>query len=100
MSLTEYLRLGQEATTKKKGKKPGKLRIRGKRFTITGKVGSWARHQVERMITNKGGRVLPNVTGATDFLVVGYRPGRTKIEAAERRNIKQLPAKDLIVAIQ
>ena len=55
--------------------------IAGKTFVLTGSL-SLPREQVKREIQRLGGKVINSVSGKTDFLVSGTRPGTTKLKKA------------------
>ena len=42
------------------------------------------------MIADAGGQLQSQVTARTDYLVIGQKPGRGKIEAASRHKVERL----------
>lgn len=50
---------------------------------VTGKIPPYTRAEVQKLINNAGGFALSTVSRYTDILVVGDRPGKTKLEAAD-----------------
>ena len=49
--------------------------VAGKTFVVTGKLEGVTRNEIEGMIQGHGGRTSSSVTRATDYLVVGEKPG-------------------------
>jgi DNA ligase (NAD+) len=58
-------------------------------FVLTGALAGYTRDQARRLIEARGGRVADAVTGRTDAVVAGERPG-AKLAAARRLGIRVL----------
>lgn len=56
---------------------------------FTGKL-SITREAAEAHAARYGLRVQKRVDSGTDYLVVGERPGNTKLEAAQRHNVRRI----------
>ncbi len=60
--------------------------LSGKTFVFTGELDNYKRSEAKQAVENKGGRATSNVSGETDFVVAGKRPG-SKLEEAEERGV-------------
>ena len=65
------------------------LPLAGLSFVLTGTLSSMSRSRADAMIKELGGTNTSNVTGKTDYLLVGEGPG-SKLEAARRLGTKLL----------
>jgi DNA ligase (NAD+) len=59
----------------------------GKTFVLTGALDSMTRDEAGDLIEKAGGKVAGSVTGKTDYVVAGYKPG-SKLDKAEKLGIK------------
>ncbi len=75
------------------GKKQTKS-LAGKQFVLTGTLETLSRDEAKELITSSGGRVTSSVTGKTDYLLVGEKPG-SKLETAKSLGIKIIDEKAL-----
>lgn len=50
-------------------------RLQGKKFVFTGDLGGWTRQEAEAEVAAQGGQATGSVSKATDFVVVGDKPG-------------------------
>ena len=69
--------------------------LSGKNLTLTGTLQKYGREDARRLITEAGGRLQSQVSATTDFLVVGERPGRSKLEKAAALDIPAISESDL-----
>lgn len=61
--------------------------IAGKTFVVTGKLdGGVTRNDIEGIIQSHGGRTSSSVAKATDYLVVGEKPG-SKLDKAQQLGV-------------
>lgn len=67
---------------------------KGKTVVVTGKF-SVTRAALERMISAAGGYADSRVTSHTDCLLVGDRPGATKLNAAKLHGVTLIPTKEV-----
>lgn len=88
---------GSLKVREKRATPKGAIRIAGNEFVITGTL-SRVRARVEESIIRMGGRVSGRVTSSTDYLVVGDKPGETKLRAAAAHLVPQITESDLIDA--
>ncbi|NOY35896.1 MAG: NAD-dependent DNA ligase LigA [bacterium] len=79
--------LGREAP------KSGKLK--GKKFVLTGSLGSMPREEAKEKIIALGGEVASSVSKNTDFVVAGKDPG-SKYERAKQLGVKTLNEKEFL----
>ena len=60
----------------------------GKTIVVTGELASMSRDEAEELVRSLGGKAASSVSKATDLLVVGEKPGGTKMRAAEKHGTK------------
>ncbi len=60
--------------------------LSAKKFVLTGTLKSHSREQAKRLIVDAGGQMQVQVSASTDYLIVGQKPGRKKLETA--KNLK------------
>ncbi len=74
------LRMADETPEEQPDEQP----LNGLSFVITGTLPSMSREAAAALITAHGGRVTGSVSGNTDYLLVGDKPGGTKTRQAEK----------------
>jgi len=91
--LEELSRLGvcPERMVEDAGERP----LEGKTFVMTGALTRWSREDARSIIESRGGRISNSLSGKTDFLVVGDRPG-SKLKKAEQLGVKILDEDELV----
>ena len=62
----------------------------GKTFLYTGTFANFEREALEQKIEANGGKVVSGVSGKLDFLIVGEKPGSSKIEKAKKLNVTMI----------
>ena len=72
----------------------GNSGIHGKNFVVTGKLDGMTRNEAEGMIQEHGGRTSSSVTKATDYLVVGEKPG-SKLTKAQQHGVPVISQDEL-----
>jgi hypothetical protein len=60
-------------------------------IVVTGEIPGYKRSQIAEIISYSGGRLAPVVTYSTNYLVVGLKPGKTKLDKAIRIGTFQPP---------
>lgn len=92
MNLRKEIKEVKEKTPYKKRE----FTLVGKNVAITGKHSRYKRLELLNIISRAGGEVNENVTTLTDCLLVGNRPGKTKLNRARRYGIKELDLNEII----
>lgn len=65
-------------------------KLAGLNIVVTGVISGMDRYDVERFIKDNGGNPQKSVTKKTDYLVVGYKPGASKLTKAAGYGTKQI----------
>jgi DNA ligase (NAD+) len=73
--------------------------LKGLTFVFTGELENYTRDEAEERVESLGGRATSNVSGNTDFLVVGKKPG-SKLDAAKKNSVKILDEKEFEKLLQ
>ncbi len=68
----------------------GADRLAGTTICITGELSSMTREEAEEAVRALGGKAASSVTKETDYLVVGEKPGASKMTAAQRYGTKRI----------
>ena len=61
--------------------------LQGKTFVFTGTLENYTRSQAKKQVEDLGGKATSSVSGETDFLVAGKKPG-SKLEDAEKYGVE------------
>jgi DNA ligase (NAD+) len=69
--------------------------LTGLSFVITGTLPTMSREAAAEYIESQGGRVTSGVSGNTDYLLVGDRPGGTKVRQAEKLGVTPISEEEL-----
>jgi DNA ligase (NAD+) len=59
----------------------------GKQIVFTGKLAS-PRTELEKLAKKIGAKTTGSISGKSDFLVVGQKPGKVKLAAAKKYSVK------------
>ena len=78
----------------KKNKKDGFLT--NKNFLITGKLNGMSRAEAKSLIENNSGSIISSVSNKLDYLIVGEKPTKRKVDAAKDLNIEIINQEDLV----
>ncbi|MDC1154635.1 NAD-dependent DNA ligase LigA [Candidatus Pelagibacter sp.] len=65
-----------------------------KTFVLTGKMNGVSRAEAKSLIEQNSGSIASNISKKIDFLIVGEKPTKRKIESAKENNIKILNQND------
>ena len=69
--------------------------LKGKNFLLTGKLEKMSRAEAKVLIEQNSGNVVSNVSKKLDYLVVGEKPTKRKVDTAKELKIKIINQKDL-----
>ncbi|MBR2753788.1 NAD-dependent DNA ligase LigA [Candidatus Saccharibacteria bacterium] len=84
--LTELGELGVEPLEEKGGSLP----LEGKSYVVTGTLSSMGREEAESKLRDLGATATSSVTKNTTALIVGEKPGKSKIEKADKLGISRM----------
>ena len=82
--------------TKPEGLKPFGGPLSGKTFVITGVLSGMSREEAEEAVRTNGGKTSSSVSGNTDYLVAGEKPGTAKYEKAKELGLKIISGKEFM----
>ncbi|MFC6859411.1 exonuclease domain-containing protein [Zunongwangia atlantica] len=68
----------------------------GLRFVISGNFQNFSRTEMQKIITQNGGRVTGSVSGLTNYLVCGTEPGQAKLGKARSTGTRVLSENDFL----
>ena len=88
--LAKVLSIKNNETYKKNGP------LRDKTFLITGKLDGISRAEAKSLIEKNSGSIISNVSKKLDYLIIGEKPTKRKIEDAKELNVKILNQNDLL----
>jgi DNA ligase (NAD+) len=96
-SLVDRLAKEMEIVPVTGGKSTGPLS--GKSFVLTGSLDTMSRSEAKDMIKAAGGKVVSSVSAATDYLLVGDKPG-SKLDKAKKIGVDVLNEQDFLAMVQ
>lgn len=64
--------------------------LEGKTFLYTGTFASMSREELESRIEANGGKLVSGVSAKLNFLIVGEKPGTSKLDKATKLNVKMI----------
>jgi DNA ligase (NAD+) len=67
----------------------------GVTFVITGSLPTMSREEATEFIENHGGRVTSSISGSTNYLLAGERPGGTKVKKAAELGVRSISEEGL-----
>lgn len=73
--------------------------LTGKTFLYTGTFVNFEREALEQKIEANGGKVVSGVSGKLDFLIVGDKPGASKIQKAQKLNVKMISEEEFMAML-
>ena len=82
--LEKILKINDEKEIKTNSKFKNKI------FMLTGKLSNMSRSEAKSLIEKNSGSIISNVSKKLDFLIIGEKPTKRKIEAAKKLNIRIL----------
>ena len=72
----------------------------GIRFVISGNFQNFSRTEMQKIITQNGGRVTGSVSGLTNYLVCGTEPGQAKLGKARSTGTRVLSENDFLALMR
>ncbi len=76
-------------------KKTMNSKVEGKKFVVTGVLGSMSREQVKEKIRQAGGKWVSSVSKNTDYVVAGENPG-SKVDKAKKLGVKVISESEFL----
>ena len=70
--------------------------LRNKTFMLTGKLEGISRAEAKSLIEQKSGSIISNVSKKLDYLIVGEKPTKRKVDTANEIGVKVLNQNDLL----
>ena len=70
--------------------------LKNKTFMLTGKLEGMSRAEAKSLIEQNSGYIISNVTKKLDYLIIGDKPTKRKVETAKELKIKILNQSDLL----
>lgn len=78
---------------------PNQLPLHGQSYIISGTLDSMGREEAEDDLRKKGATITSGVVKTTTALIVGAKPGKSKLEKAEKLGIKIITEADFLKLI-
>ena len=73
--------------------------LAGKTFLYTGTFDSLSREELEQKVEANGGKIVSGVSAKLSFLIVGDKPGGSKIDKATKLNVKMISEAEFLEMI-
>lgn len=70
--------------------------LEGKTFLYTGTFASMSREELENRIEANGGKLVSGVSAKLNFLIVGEKPGASKLDKANKLNVKMISEEEFL----
>lgn len=70
--------------------------LEGKSFLYTGTFSGMTREELEAKIEANGGKLLSGVSAKLNYLIVGEKPGASKLDKANRLNVKLISEEEFL----
>ncbi len=69
--------------------------LKNKTFMLTGKLNGMSRAEAKSLIEKNSGSIISNVSNKLDYLIIGDKPTKRKVDAAKEFNVKILNQNEL-----
>ncbi len=86
--LSKIISINKKTETKKDGP------LKNKNFMLTGKLENMSRAEAKSLIEQNSGNIISNISKKLDYLIIGDKPTKRKIDSAKELNIKILNQSD------
>lgn len=70
--------------------------LEGKTFLYTGTFASMSREELENKIESNGGKLVSGVSAKLNFLIVGEKAGASKLDKANKLNVKMISEEEFL----
>ncbi|MCC5932510.1 MAG: NAD-dependent DNA ligase LigA [Cyclobacteriaceae bacterium] len=70
--------------------------LQGKSFVISGVFKTMSREELQKKITDNGGKLLSGISGNVNYLVAGENMGPAKLEKAKKLNVNIISEEDFL----
>ncbi|MFN8344132.1 MAG: NAD-dependent DNA ligase LigA [Spirosomataceae bacterium] len=70
--------------------------LEGKTFLYTGTFAGMSREELENKIEANGGKLVSGVSAKLNFLIVGEKPGASKLDKANKLNVKMISEEEFL----
>ena len=74
--------------------------LKGKTFLVTGKLNGISRAEVKSLIEDNAGTTVSSVSKKLNFLIIGDKPTKRKVENAKNLNIQILNQKTIFKNVE
>ena len=74
--------------------------LQNKTFMLTGKLNGMSRAEAKSLIEQNSGSIISNVSKKLNYLIIGDKPTKRKVDAAKELNIKILNQKDFFKMLE
>ena len=75
-------------------------RLAGLKFVISGTFARHSRDELKKMIDENGGKNIGSVSSAVDYILAGENMGPSKLEKAQKMNIKIISEEEFLTMIE
>jgi DNA ligase (NAD+) len=75
-------------------------KLAGKTFLYTGTFANFTREALEQRIEANGGKLVSGVSGKLSYLIVGEKPGASKVAKARQLNVPMLSEDEFIALLE
>ena len=86
--LSKIISINKTAEIKKDGL------LKNKTFMLTGKLENMSRAEAKSLIEQNSGNIISNISKKLDYLIIGDKPTKRKVDSAKELNIKILNQSD------
>ena len=86
--LSKIISINKSAEIKKDGL------LKNKTFMLTGKLENMSRAEAKSLIEQNSGNIISNISKKLDYLIIGDKPTKRKVDSAKELNIKILNQSD------
>ena len=61
--------------------------MNGKIFAVSGTIEDYTREQIQDLIEMNGGKATSSISGKTDYLIIGDKPSKGKLDKALKNSV-------------